>query len=136
MTKNEMLNLFHRTILNDSQSATKLVSLLESARGACIQMDGNQLQKVNDEIIHLIDGLQKNHHRRLKVVNAFGFSQNAEAFVASLPNKIKVEVSAKLNALKALLKKCEQKNQGNGELFSEQHELVNQLSEASITIRI
>ncbi|ABM05282.1 predicted ATPases involved in pili biogenesis, PilT [Psychromonas ingrahamii 37] len=136
MTKKEMLTIFHRTIVSDFQVACALTDLLESVRDSCLKMDGESLSCTNDKIIASIDALRKNHLKRLKIVNAFGFSQKIDKFVASLPPKINTQLSAELEKLFNILRKCEQKNNNNGQLFAGQHELISQLSKQSINIKI
>ncbi len=94
-----MLSIFHRSIVNDLQVAYALKILLESIRNTCIKMDGEELNSTNEKIIASVDILRKNHLMRLKIVNAFGFVSNIEKFIASLPPKIKTQLSDELNKL-------------------------------------
>jgi flagellar biosynthesis/type III secretory pathway chaperone len=136
MTKKEMLAIFHRSIVNDLQVAYALTDLLESVRESCINMDGERLNSTNEKIVSSVDILRKNHLMRLKIVKAFGFLQNIDKFVSSLPPKINTQLSGELEKLISILKKCEEKNSYNGLLFSGQHELITQLSKQSIKINI
>lgn len=131
-----MLSIFHRSIVNDLQVAYGLTDLLESVRESCINMDGEKLISSNEKILSSVGILRKNHLMRLKIVNAFGFSQNIDKFVTSLPDKINTQLSAELEKLINILRKCEETNSYNGLLFSGQHELITQLSKQSINIKI
>lgn len=136
MTKKEMLSIFHRSIVNDLQVAYALKILLESIRNTCIKMDGEELNSTNEKIIASVDSLRKNHLMRLKIVNAFGFVSNIEKFIASLPPKIKTQLSDELNKLIQALKKCEEKNVDNGRLFAGQYELITKLAKESLHIKV
>lgn len=131
-----MVALFHRSIVNDLQVAHGLTDLLASVRDSCIEMDGEKLNSTNEKILSSVDILRKNHLKRLKIVHAFGFSQNIDKFITSLPLKINAQLSDELEKLISILRKCEEKNSQNGLLFSGQHELITQLSKQSINIKI
>lgn len=136
MTKKEMLTMFHRSIIKDTKVANDLIKLLTLIRGACINMDGAELNTANEQVITAIESLRKNHLVRLKIVSAFGFGQNTQTFIDSLPANINKELSEKLTNLIVALKECEEKNKGNGKLFSEQSEVISKLSKESMSIRI
>lgn len=131
-----MVAIFHRSIVNDLQVAYALTDLLASVRGSCIEMDGEKLNSTNEKIVSSVDILRKNHLMRLKIVNAFGFLQNIDKFITSLPLKINTQLSGELEKLISILRKCEEKNSQNGLLFSGQHELISQLSKQSINIKV
>lgn len=136
MTKKEMITLFHRSIIKDTKAATELINLLTLIRGACINMNGAELNEANEKVIAVVETLRKNHLIRLKIVDAFGFGQKIQAFIDSLPANMSKELSEKLIKLIAALKECEEKNKDNGQLFSGQSEVISKLSEGSMSIRI
>ncbi|PKG39548.1 hypothetical protein [Psychromonas sp. Urea-02u-13] len=136
MNKKEVLNLFHRSLLDDTKSATELLALLVSTRLYCIEMQSENLQLANIEIIKHVEHLEKNHAKRLKIIDAFKFPNDITAFLNHLPISIRTEVTLRFNELISILKYCEEKNQGNGNIFSQQHEMVANMSKASLTIRI
>jgi len=136
MNKKDALSLFHRSLLNDTKSATELLDLLISTRVFCIEMKSEKLQLTNAKIIKHVENLEKNHARRLKIVAAFRFQNDITAFLHHLPSSIRGEMSSRFNELISILKLCEEKNRGNGHIFSQQHELVSNMAKASLTIRV
>ncbi len=136
MTKKEMITLFHRSIVKDTKVANDLSKLLTLIRTACINMNGTELNEANEKVITTVETLRKNHLMRLKIVSAFGFGQKIQVFIDSLPTNINKELSEKLIKLIAALKECEEKNKGNGQLFSGQSEVISKLSKGSMSIRI
>jgi len=136
MNKKDALNLFHRSLLDDTQRATELLDLLVLTRGYCINMQSEKLQSNNIEIIKRVENLEKNHARRLKIIAAFRFPNDITAFLHHLPSSIRVEMSSRFNKLISILKQCEEKNRSNGSIFSQQHELVSNMAKASLTIRV
>jgi len=136
MNKKDVIKLFHRSLLLDAKSATELLDLLVSVRLYCIEMKAEKLQVANAEIIKHVEALEKNHAKRLKITRAFGFPNNITEFLNHLPLSIRTDVTSRFNELTSILKQCEEKNQGNGNIFSQQHELVASISKASLSIRI
>ncbi len=136
MNKKDVINLFRRSLLIDTRSATEMLTLLVSTRLYCIEMNAKKLQTSNDEIIKLIETLENNHAKRLKIIQAFGFTNNITDFIRHLPSSIRSEVTLRFSEFISILKDCEDKNQGNGNLFSQQHEMVTSMSKASLTIRV
>ncbi len=129
-TKTQLIQNFVTTLSTDCHYYTELLKLLQQQQSLYLTFDSDKLNDNLHAQQPILSHLQHNaaqRHQSLKLLGLPNNEQGAQKLLSVLPAKIRQPATAQWQRLHALIAKCQQCNQENGQNTAMFQELLERI---------
>lgn len=130
MTRQDAIAKLILDVLADIQAYDALAIMLEDQFHAALRHDTDQLCRLADDIVELVDVMDRRREERLTLIHALTGEQtprNIDGVLAQLNPMARASLSVKWQELESKVRDCKQRNTRNCELIVEQNSIMQQV---------
>lgn len=135
-TKGQQLRLLYLVIQHDTKIQQKLISVMERLHEALLELDTEQVNVLVQTQHQLLTSIEKNGHQREQLLAVLGISadrQGMQRMLAQLPELLREQFTRLWDVYTRTIKTSHQLNLRNGQLMSQQNQLITRMLTGSPT---